>query len=282
MQSLAGAHPAHPGPDTALYDPHGSTHMHMPGHQTCLGTRHPESCTRETTEMCTHMQPSICRAMARLRSQFHTHTFQNQERGGGGRAESLDAQALPWLPPREAEGFPRTRWFVWPILSGHPPQALPRMLRESRQSPFRSVVLHVPSPACYQLKVRPWTNHSLWIWELKGENVGKRSCRGDRAIPRQSEPSHPLEPSLHWICDSYHSFYIYRALPSVGDLMVKKSISVLVSDSARSPASLEIQDGVGSMRLDHRMEEEAPAPCLCSGSPLWPPAAARSKSSRHN
>lgn len=117
---------------------------------------------------------------------------------------------------------------------------------------------------------------------LKGRMWERGVVEGTGPFPGRASPATPLEPSLPWICDSYHSFYIYRALPSVGDLMVKKSISVLVSDSARSRVSLEIQDGVGSMRLDHRMEEEAPAPCLCSGSPPRPPAAARSKSSRHN
>lgn len=102
--------PAHPGP----------THPHIThtGPHTCIcpGTCHALGHTIPIMHTCTHinvhLHTALHRATDQLHSQFHTKIFQNQERGRGGRAESLDAQALLWLPPRETKGSPRRHTMV--------------------------------------------------------------------------------------------------------------------------------------------------------------------------
>lgn len=149
---------------------------------------------------CTHAptcSPADAGLLLSSRASFTQRTFRTKKERRG-RAESLDVQALPRLPPREAKQFPRTQDGLSGLLSpAIPHKPWPGCSEKAGKGPLRSVALSLPSPVCHQLEVRLQTSKSLWIWESRGQNVGKRGSRGERAIPRQREPSHPLEPSLH-------------------------------------------------------------------------------------
>lgn len=86
-QSLAGAHPAHPDPDTTPHHPHGPTHTHRgPGSWRPLG----HNPTHTGSRISVHSHAAQDTQGNRLAPQpVSLQDLSEQERGAQGRTESL-------------------------------------------------------------------------------------------------------------------------------------------------------------------------------------------------